>query len=305
MKIGAIFPHIEIGADPGGVRAYAEAVEALGYSHIVAYDHVLVASAATYDAQKLSGPYREQHMFHEPFVLFGFLAAVTSRIELATGVLVLPQRQAALVAKQAAEVDVLARGRFRLGVGIGYNHVEYEAMGVPFRLRGPLQEEQVRLMRELWSKPVINFKGRFHTVSDAGINPRPPAGTIPVWFGGMSDPVLRRIARMGDGWFPQFPQIDGASARIPVTEQPEVLVERLRGYLREAGRDPSSISIAARLTYKGHGPDEWLRVLARYRDLGVTHVSINMMRCGMEGPDQHIAGLRRFSEAMNLRASDA
>lgn len=171
MRLGAIFPQTEIGNDPADIRAYAEAVEAMGYQHILAYDHVL--GAGTVSRPDWTGPYTSETPFHEIFVLFGYLAAVTRRVELVTGVLILPQRQTALAAKQAAAVDVLSGGRLRLGVGVGWNDVEYQALNEDFGNRGARIEEQVALLRALWSETAISFSGRWHTMEDAGINPLP------------------------------------------------------------------------------------------------------------------------------------
>jgi probable F420-dependent oxidoreductase len=198
MRFGAVFPTNEIGDDPAAIRDWAQAAEALGYAHIATYDHVL---GAVHEGRepKLWGPYSEQHPFHEPFVLFGFLAGATRDIVLETSIIILPQRQAALVAKQAAEVDVLSGGRLRLGVGSGWNPVEYEALGVEWAGRGRLFDEQVRLMRALWENDVVDFDGEFHRVDRAGIAPR-PARRIPLWFGGGTLPAMRRAARLGDGF---------------------------------------------------------------------------------------------------------
>src|SRR6185437_12094649 len=200
MRLGAIFPQTEIGNDPIAVRDYAEAVEAMGYQHILAYDHVLGANTAS--RPDWSGPYTSETSFHEIFVLFGYLAAVTRRVELVTGVVVLPQRQTALVAKQAAEVDVLSGGRLRLGVGVGWNDVEYQALGESFSDRGARIVEQVTVLRELWTKPIVHFEGRSHRIDGAGLNPLPIQRPIPIWMGGWDERVLRRVGRLADGWFP-------------------------------------------------------------------------------------------------------
>ena len=217
MKIGVVFPTNEIGADPAATRDYAQAAESLGYDHLLAYDRVIMASSSSRD------------MFHEIFVLLGYLAAVTERMELVTGVLVLPQRQTALVAKQAAAVDVLSGGRLRLGIGVGKNTVEYEALGEDFTNRGARSEEQIAVMRALWASELVTYEGRWHKITDAGLNPLPIARSIPVWIGGHADIVLRRAAKIGDGWMPVIPPDDHARAEV----------EKLRGYAREAGRDPA------------------------------------------------------------------
>lgn len=198
MRYGAVFPTVEIGKDPGAVRAWTQAVVDMGFERIVAYDHVLGAVHADREP-KLWGPYTEHDEFHEPIVLFSYLAALTTDIELVTGVVILPQRQAALLAKQAADLDLLCGGRLVLGVGTGWNYVEYESLGMEYRNRARRMEEQVRVMRELWTKPVVDFDGQYHRVPRAGIAPL-PGRSIPVWFGGSAEPSVRRAARMGDGY---------------------------------------------------------------------------------------------------------
>ena len=199
MKLGVVFPQTEIGNDPIVIRDYAQAAEGAGYDHLLVFDHGLGAKVERFDKLGRRPPYTDQSPFHEVFVLFGYLAAFTQRLELVTGIVILPQRQTALVAKQAAAVDVLTRGRLRLGIGIGWNHVEYEALNEDFHNRGRRMEEQVALLRELWAKTAISFEGRYHHVSRAGINPLPPS-RIPIWMGGGDDRVLARIGRLADGW---------------------------------------------------------------------------------------------------------
>src|SRR5713226_5417876 len=215
MQIGVTFPQNEIGSDPAAIRDYAQTAEGLGYSHLLAFDHVLGADTTHRPGWK---GYTYQNMFHEPFVLFGYLAALT-HLELVTGVIILPQRQTALVAKQAAEVDVLTGGKLRLGVGVGWNSVEYEALGLDFRTRGRAIEEQVEVLRLLFSKEVVTYKGKFTTITEAGLNPLPVHRSIPIWMGGSADVLLRRVARLGDGWFPQGKPDD----------QMRQILDRLRG----------------------------------------------------------------------------
>ena len=210
MNVGVVFPQTEIGSDPLAIRDYVQAAEGLGFSHLIVYDHVL--GADTQFHRDWQGGYALKDMFHEPFVLFGYLAAITTSLELVTAVLILGQRQTALVAKQAAEVDVLTGGRLRLGIGVGWNAVEYEALDQNFHDRGSRSEEQIALLRSLWTENVVNFQGRWHQVTHAGINPPPVQRPIPIWIGagGRLSPVpneriLRRVARLSDGWFPQFP----------------------------------------------------------------------------------------------------
>ena len=285
MKIGAVFPQTEIGADPGAVREFAQAAEELGYAHLLFYDHVL--GADTRIRPDWQGPYSYEDTFHEPLVTFGYLAALTSRIELVTGVIILPQRQTALVAKQAAQADVLSGGRIRLGVGVGWNPVEYEALGENFHDRGKRCEEQVDLLRAFWTNKSIEFRGRWHAIPGAGIKPLPPHGPIPIWFGGgRSDAVLRRIARMGDGWFPQHQPDDEGKARL----------DRFRELIAEGGRRPEIVGVEARVALQRGGLDGALRDLEAWRGLGATHVSFGTMRAGLASPADHIAALRRFKE---------
>ena len=275
MKVGVVFPQTEIGPSPVAIRSYAEAVEAAGYDHLVTYDHVLGASAR----DGLNGPYTVDDQFHEVMVLFGFLAAITTRIELATEILVLPQRQAALVAKQAAEVDLLSGGRLRLGVGLGWNWVEYEALGMDFRTRGRRIEEQVALMRRLWSEPVVEFKGSDHSISSAGLRPL-PGRRIPIWLGTTADAGLRRAARIADGW----------QSEVGYGPEAEAKVESLRRYLAEEGRDASTFGIAAEV-----GPgEEGVQEARAWERLGATHVSVTTMGAGLATVDDHIASLADF-----------
>ena len=289
MEIGVVFPTLEIGTDPMAIRDFAQAVDDLGFTHLLVYDHVLGA-----DPNRPGGwssPYDKDTAIHEPFVLFGYLAGVTRRIELVTTVLVLTQRQTALVAKQAAEVDILSGGRLRLGVGTGWNRVEYEALGVDFGRRGARQEEQIRLMRELWTKDSVDFHGEFHDVSLASINPRPKR-SIPVWLGGRADPVLRRAARMADGWMP-----------LGSLRQEAESLEKLPVYLAEEGRDPAGFGIQAQAQAKGGTPERWQAHVSGWRDAGCTHMALATMRAGFERPDQHINAARRFAEATGDKRS--
>ena len=284
MQIGVTFPQTEIGKDPVVIRDYAQAAEGLGYSHIVAFDHVLGADPTHRPGWQ---GYTHRSMFHEPFVLFGYFAALT-RLEMVPAVIILPQRQTALVAKQAAEVDVLTGGRLRLGVGVGWNPVEYEALGMSFHTRGRMVEEQIEVMRLLWSQEIVNYKGKFHTIIEAGLNPLPVRRSIPIWMGGRADVLLRRTARLGDGWLPQG---------RPDAQMRET-VERLRSYIGEAGRDPSTVGIEARMNASDGDLDEWIRQTEGWRDLGATHISINTMGAGFKSPDEHIEAIRRYKEAV-------
>src|SRR5437870_5246089 len=277
MKFGVVFPQTEIGNDPAAIRDYAQAAEQLGYNHVLVFDHVLGADPSRFEGRSRP-PYTHKTPFHEPFVLFGFLAAVTSALELVTGILILPQRQTALVAKQAAAVDVLTRGRMRLGVGIGWNHVEYEALGENFRTRGRRIEEQIALLRQLWTEELVDFGGKRHKVHQAGINPLPVQRPIPVWMGGTAEPVLKRAARIADGWFPQFRPGPDAAATI----------ERVRGYVAAAGRQAERFGIEGRISMFNTERDQWAPALEGWREMNASHVSLNTMNAGLESPQQHI-----------------
>lgn len=285
MQLGVIFPQTEIGTDPKAIRDFVQAAEEMGYAHLIVFDHVLGADPAHYP--EWQGPYTKHDMFHEPFVLYGYLAAITRRIELVTAVIILGQRQTALVAKQAAEVDVLSGGRLRLGVGIGWNAVEYEALGENFHNRGRRCEEQIAVLRALWTQEVVNFHGRWHHISHAGINPLPVQRPIPLWLGGGGthvEPVIARVGRLADGWFPQFaPDAVGRAT-----------LERMHGYARAAGRDPATIGIEGRISMANSTPDSWAQQAESWGSLGATHLSVNTMRAGFQTPDAHIAAIAKF-----------
>ena len=293
MRVGVVFPQTEIGPDPVAIRDYVQAAEDLGYSHLIAYDHVLGADTRFHEGW--SGGYALNDMFHEPSVVFGYMAAITKTLELVTAILILGQRQTALVAKQAAEVDVLSGGRLRLGVGIGWNHVEYEALGQNFHNRGRRTEEQIALLRALWTQEVVNFKGRWNHVTDAGINPLPVQRPIPIWMGagGRLSPVppervLRRVARLADGWFPQFSPDEAGRETIT----------RVREYAREEGRDPSVIGMEARINIADGNPEFWVERAKAWEELGATHISVNTMRAGLESSEAHINAIRQFKEVV-------
>jgi len=288
MKIGVVFPQVEFPPDPIAVRDYAQAVEGLGFTHLHAYDHVLGANPERPGGW--SGSYNFKNPFFEPFVLFSYLAGLTRKVEFVTGILILPQRQTALVAKQAATLDVLCNGRLRLGFGIGWNEVEYIALGENFHNRGRRMEEQIALLRLLWTQPLVNFEGRWHKIPDAGINPLPVQRPIPIWFGGHDDRVLRRMARLGDGWMP--------NARA--MEQARLLLDKLYMYLEEAGRDKTCFGIEPRLNMSQVEPDGWVDFLHTWDGLGATHLMVNTMGCGHETPSAHIEALKRFAQGIGL-----
>ena len=285
MNIGVVFPQTEIGNDPAAIRDYAQAVETMGYTHILAFDHVLGANPPSHPG--LKGPYTHKHAFHEPFVLFGFLAAATRRVELVTGIIILPQRQTTLVAKQAANVDVLSGGRLRLGVAVGWNFAEFEALGEDFHTRGKRIEEQIDVLRTLWANELVTVKGQWHRITDAGINPLPVRRPIPIWMGGESEAARRRAARLADGWMPHFRP--GAEA--------QKAVDQIHGWVRESGRDPATFGIEGRFTLFQVPRDEWGKELAAWQRMrGVTHVCVNTMGLGLKRPDEHVETLGRFKE---------
>jgi probable F420-dependent oxidoreductase len=284
MQIGVVFPQTELGGDPATVRRYAQRAEELGFAHLLAYDHVVGADPAVH--QDWSGPYDVTTTFHEPLVLYGFLAAVTS-LELVTGIIIAPQRQTVLLAKQAAEVDLLAGGRFRLGVGLGWNQVEYEALGQDFRTRGRRLEEQVGLMRRLWTETSVTHAGEFDRVTGAGLAPLPVQRPIPVWFGAQSGAAYRRAGRLADGWFPQVqpgPALDEARRVVA-------------GAAQEAGRDPAALGMEGRISWAGDAA----RLAAdagRWQDAGASHLSVNTMRAGLATLDDHLAALEQAAAAL-------
>jgi probable F420-dependent oxidoreductase len=289
VNIGVVYPQTEYENDPIAIRDYAQTVEALGFSHILAYEHVLGANPARPGGW--SGPYTYQHPFLEPFVLFGFMAACTEMIEFATGIVILPQRQTALVAKQAASLDVLCQGRLRLGIGLGWNPVEYIALGQDFHTRGKRIEEQVDLLRKLWTQPLLNFSGRWDTITDAGINPLPVQRPIPIWFGGHADAVLRRIAKMGDGWM--------LMSKSPADARPAL--DTLAQYLQENRRKLSDIGIEARFSYGDGGTSHWQKIIKGWQSVGATHLSINTMACGFQKPVEHLKALQIFAQEIDLQ----
>lgn len=290
MKFGAVLPTCEIGNDPIAIRDWAQAAESLGYSHIVAYDHVLGAEHEGRDP-KLWGPYTERDPFHEPFVVFGFLAGVTTSIEFETAVIILPQRQTALVAKQAAEVDVLSNGRLRLGVGTGWNHVEYESLGVEWADRGKILDDQVELLRKLWGSDVVDHTSAFHRIDRAGIMPR-SGRSIPIWFGGFSKVAMRRAATVGDGF-------TFASAGSKTIEN----ANQLRQAVADAGRDPSTFPIELNVPY-GLSPEKWESLVSEAREADISHLCVNTMSTTSEWagtpapnlstPAEHIGALETF-----------
>jgi len=287
MRIGAVFPQTELGGDPGAVRAFGQGVEDLGFAHLLAYDHVLGADPAVH--HPWTGPYDIDTTFHEPLVMFGYLAAVTTTLELVTGVIILPQRQTALVAKQAAEVDLLTGGRLRLGVGLGWNAVEYQALGENFGDRGKRSEEQIEVLRQLWTQRSVTFEGRHHHVVGAGFAPLPVQRPIPLWVGAASPRALARAGRFADGWFPMVPP-------GPDLEQARAVVEAAA---RDAGRDAAAVGMEGRVVWRGDAAAAAAQIQA-WAQTGASHLAVSTMDAGLTTVDAHLAALEAVAEAAGV-----
>lgn len=281
MEIGTVLPQLEIGDRPETLRAYVTRIEAAGYEHVLAYDHVVGVDP---DREGWSGPYDYQSQFHEPLTTFPYFAAHTEDLSFVTGILILPQRQTALVAKQAAQLDLLCDGRFRLGVGIGWNEPEYVTLDQDFSTRGRRIEEQVKVLRRLWTEELVEFDGEFHTIPEVGINPLPVQRPIPIWMGGTADPVKRRVGRLADGWLPQFQPGDEAEAELADVYE----------YAETAGRTPDDIGIHGRMYAVPGEEDEWIDRANDWIELGADYLSISTMYQGLEGHEhtdhvEHVA----------------
>src|SRR3954471_12072788 len=285
MQIGAVLPHNEIGTDPAAIKAYLQGVEDLGMTHLLIYDHVMGADRNRPGG--FSGPYDKDVQFHEPFTFFAFAAALTSRVELVTTVLILPQRQTVLVAKQAAEVAILSDNRLPLGVGTGWNTVEYQALNENFHDRGRRQAEQVELMRKLWTEDVLTFEGQFHTVEHASINPR-PARPVPIWFGGTAPAALKRCARLGDGWMP----LGGAN------EKSQAALDLIAEERTAAGLSMDGFGIQAQAQYAGGTPERWQSHAGKWKAMGATHMAIATHRAGDTDVDGHLARIAEYRDAV-------
>jgi probable F420-dependent oxidoreductase len=288
MKAGVVYPQIELGGDTGAVKAFAQAAEDLGYDHIVIYDHVLGAEHAGREP-KLSGPYKETDPFHEPLITYAYLAGITKKLELVTGVIILPQRQTALFAKQASDVDLFSDGRLRLGVGVGWNWVEFDGLEMHdhFRRRGRRQEHQIELIRKLWAKPVVTHEDRDHRIDRAGILPRPKR-QIPIWFGGSSEAAYDRAARIGDGF------LFGARTQ---TEAPNNKA-RIEAKLRGLGRDAASFGFESVQQYS-RGDNQWPGDIAAWREAGGSHISVVTMGANLTTVDGHIEAIKRWRDVYN------
>ena len=282
MRLGVVFPHHDLSGDPVAIRAHAQAAEAAGYDHYVAYDHVV--GALRDRPGGFTGPYDHETGFTDPFVLFSHLAAVTSFMELVTGIIILPQRQTALVAKQAADVQVLSQGRLRLGVGIGWNKVEYEALGQDFHTRGRRMDEQIELLRRLFEEPVVDFEGRSDRVPLAGIKPR-PSRRIPIWMGGTVDRVLDRVGRLADGWFPQLRDPNDLAAPL----------DRIHHAAEESGRNKGDVGVNPTIRLSGDVRRD-VDLALRWREAGATHLSVSTLNRGHLTPADHIEEIEVFKD---------
>lgn len=289
-----IFPQTECGTDVAAIGEFVRTVEALGFDHLFVADHVLGADPKFHSHPSLA-TYSHEAVVHEALTLMGYLAAITRRLTLATGILILPQRQTALVAKQAAQIDVLSGGRLRLGIGVGWNAVEYEALNETFANRGRRSAEQIEVLRALWTQPTVDFRGEFHRISHAGLNPMPIQRPIPIWFGVGSrdhpvppDAALRRIARLGDGWSPNFtPDAQGLA-----------LVARVHQYARDAGRDPGKLPLEGRIRLAGQGSGGWAKQVDAWKALGASSVIAEPRGAGLSFPGGHLDVLRKFKEVV-------
>ena len=288
MRFGLIYPQTEFGHDPEAIKQYAQVAEGSGYEYIGAYDHVLGANPDRPGGW--NGRYTFKDAFLEPFVLFSYIAGLTTKLRFCTSILILPQRQTALVAKQAATLDVISGGRLRLGVGLGWNAVEYTALSEKFSNRGRRIEEQIELMRQLWAQSLVTYSGQWHYVPDAGIHPLPLQNAIPIWMGGHADPVLRRAARLAEGWLPTYPT---AAETLPHLEKLDV-------YLYENGRTRDEFGIEIRVPYGDGNPDKWNKLTREWHDMGATHCSLNTMSAGLNTSEDHIKAIKIFSQEMGL-----
>ena len=287
MKLGLSFPQTEIGTDPSKIKDFMQSAEDLGYDFITFVDHVLGEEAPR--GASFAGNYTRDFMFHEVMVLMGYAAAVTNKIGLGTAVMILPQRQAVLVAKQAAEVDLLSGGRLRLGVGLGWNKVEYDGLGMPFGNRAKRFSEQIDVMRELWSKRVAEYRGDFHSFDSAGINPEPIQRPIPVWIGAMKEVAVRRAARVGDGWF-MYPRQDPGN-------EAHAMISTYRQAAAEAGREPDSLGVNATVfANQGAGPDEWRSIMEKWERMGVNELTFRTAESDLENIEAHMDAIKKMAE---------
>ena len=285
MKIGAVFPHNEIGTNPKQIKEYCRGIESLGVDHLLIYDHVLGADPDREGGFR--GPYDKDVAFHEPLTTFSFIAAATEKIELATTVLILPQRQTVLVAKQVAQLAILSNNRFRLGIGVGWNKIEYEGLNETFENRGRRQEEQVMVMRDLWTRDSLDFEGEFHRIDKASINPRPEE-SIPIWFGGSAPALIERVARLGDGWMPLM----GAN------EKASECIRKIREAREREGKSMDGFGIQAQAQYKGGNPDIWKKNARSWYEMGATHLAIATHNAGVTDVPGHLSRVEEYLSAV-------
>lgn len=286
MKKGIVLPHHEIGTDLGAIRAFATGAEELGADHIMAYDHVIGTDRNRPGG--FEGPYDKDVQFHEPFTFFSYLAAITTRIEFVSGIIILPQRQTALVAKQAAELAILSENRFRMGIGTGWNAVEYEVLKEDFSNRGKRQEEQVKLLRRFWAEDCFSYEGKYHEFTLAGINPR-PTRPVPIWFGGGAPALLDRCARLGDGWMP----VTGPGKRVTAA------IEQMKGVREAAGLSWDDFGIHAQIQANGGTPESWQENYTDWLALGATDLSIATHNAGFKSVDEHLRCLESWMGAVS------
>jgi probable F420-dependent oxidoreductase len=291
VRLGITFSHPDLGDDPAFLKDFAQAAEGAGFDHLLAAEHVIGGHPDRLRGEKV---HTYDALYHEPFVLFGFLGAVTRHLELVTSILILPQRPTVLVAKQAAELDLLTGGRLRLGVGVGRNWMEYEALNEDFANRGSRIEEQVDVLRRLWTEELVTYDGTWHHLDRMGLNPMPVQRPIPIWMGSyvgqVVEKVIRRIGRLADGWFPQMPPGDELAA----------VLGRLRGYAVEAGRDPASIGVEGSMPIKrDDDPERWVAKASAFADLGTTHLRVMTAGGGFETPQQHLDAAVRWAEVVS------
>jgi probable F420-dependent oxidoreductase len=287
VRLGVLLPQSEGMRDPTATKDFAQAVESLGFDHLIVFDHVVGADPENRPPGWRTF-YNHKTFVHEPLVLFGFLGGVTSRLEFSSEIIILPQRQTVLFAKQAAEADYLTGGRLRLGLGIGWNTLEFEALNERFSNRGRRIEEQVEVLRALWTQEVVDYKGRWHKIDRAGVNPMPVQRPIPLWMGGYAEPVLRRVAAVADGWMPLFK---------PGEDTSKQMTAQLRGYIQEAGRKGSDVGIEGRINLSEGNLEDWLNQFEEWKGLGATHVGVSTG--GSSSQQEHIDLLSRFKGAAN------
>jgi probable F420-dependent oxidoreductase len=287
MEYGVVYPQTEVPPDPGWIRTFAQTVESSGYNHVLAYEHILGVDAG--HPRSVQGPYGLEDHFLSPLLMFTSMAAVTDKLGFATAVLVLPQRDAILVAKQAASLDVLCGGRLRVGVGVGWNAAEFDAIGADFHDRGRRVEEQVAVLRALWTQPKAEFTGDWYRFAEVGIRPLPIQQPIPIWFGGYVDASLKRVAKMGQGWFPGFSNVDDAKPTL----------DTLVSYVEAEGRAWEEIGIEVRIHYEQGNLDALGAQIEAWSQVGVTHLSLNTMRSGLKDGSAHLRAIERFAGLFN------